>query len=168
MDWYDAHCWQCGATAQPVSVLQLVPGGDMDGIKLDSALAFPTGLKQALTDWRTDFPTTLIDDRPVQVVQAMAGASHVKLFFDKETGLLTRVVRFSKTIVGQVPAQVDYSDYRDVGGVKMPFQWRLTWVDGQSIYSLDTVQPNVAIDPAKFAKPVAPEKPVVAPAKTIR
>ena len=165
---YDGmNAWIMGPD-KPVSVLQLVPGGDMDGIKLDSALAFPAGLKQALTDWRTGFPTTLIDDRPVQVVQAIAGASRVKLFFDKETGLLTRVVRFSKTIVGQVPAQVDYSDYRDVGGVKIPFQWRLTWVDGQSIYTLDTVQPNVAIDPAKFAKPVAPEKPVVAPAKTIR
>jgi outer membrane lipoprotein-sorting protein len=165
---YDGmNAWIMGPD-KPVSVLQLVPGGDLDGIKLDSALAFPAGLKQALTDWRTGFPTTLINDRSVQVVQAMAGGSRVKLFFDKETGLLTRVVRYSKTIVGQVPAQVDYSDYREVAGVKMPFQWRLTWVDGQSTYTLDSVQPNVAIDPARFSKPVAPEKPVVAPAKVVR
>ena len=165
---YDGmNAWIMGPD-KPVSVLQLVPGGDLDGIKLDSALAFPAGLKQALTDWRTGFPTTLINERPVQVVQAMAGGSRVKLFFDKETGLLTRVVRFSKTIVGQVPAQIDYSDYREVAGVKMPFQWRLTWVDGQSTYILDTVQPNIAIDPARFGKPIAPEKPVVAPAKVVR
>ena len=162
---YDGHnAWIMGPD-KPVSVLQLVPGGDLDGVKLDSTLAFPGGLKQALTNWRTGFPTTSIDDRPVQVVQAMAGGSRVKLFFDKETGLLSRVVRYSKTIVGPVPVQIDYSDYREVAGVKIPFQWRLTWTDGQSMFSLDDVKANVAIDPAKFAKPVAAAKPVVAPAK---
>ena len=63
---YDGrNAWIVGPD-KPVSVLQLVPGGDLDGIKLDSDLAFPGGLKQALTDWRTGFPTTVIDDRPVQ------------------------------------------------------------------------------------------------------
>jgi hypothetical protein len=161
------NAWIVGPD-RPVSVLQLAPGGDLDGIKLDSDLAFPGGLKQALTDWRTGFPATTINDRSVEVVQAMAGGSRVKLFFDKETGLLTRVVRYSKTIVGSVPIQIDYSEYREVAGVKMPFEWRLTWTDGQSTYILDDVQPNVAIDPAKFAKPLAPAAPVVAPAKVAR
>jgi len=162
---YDGrNAWIVGPD-KPVSVLQLVPGGDLDGVKLDSNLAFPGGLKQALTDRRTGFPTTAIDDRPVQVVQAMAGGTRVKLFFDKETGLLSRVVRYSKTIIGPVPVQIDYSEYREVAGVKIPFQWRLTWTDGQSMFKLDDVKPNVAIDPRKFAKPPAAAKPVVAPAK---
>ena len=130
----------------------------MDGVKLDSDLAFPAGLKQALTGWRTGFPATFINDRPVQVVQAMAGGTRVKLFFDQQTGLLTRVVRYSQTIVGPVPIQIDYSDYREVAGVKMPFEWRLTWTDGQSTYILSEVQPNAAIDPARFAQPVAPAR----------
>ena len=162
---YDGrNAWIVGPD-KPVSVLQLVPGGDLDGVKLDADLAFPGRLKQALTGLRVGFPTTTIDDREVQVVQATAGGSRVKLFFDKQTGLLTRVVRYSKTMVGPVPTQIDYSDYREVAGVKMPFQWRLTWTDGQSMYSLNEVQPNVAIDPAKFAKPAAAAAPVVAPAK---
>jgi outer membrane lipoprotein-sorting protein len=162
---YDGrNAWIMGPD-KPVSVLQLVPGGDLDGVKLDADLAFPGRLKQALTGLRVGFPTTTIDDREVEVVQATAGGSRVKLFFDKQTGLLTRVVRYSKTMVGPVPTQIDYSDYREVAGVKMPFQWRLTWTDGQSMYSLNEVQPNVAIDPAKFAKPAAAAAPVVAPAK---
>ena len=162
---YDGrNAWIVGPD-KPVSVLQLVPGGDLDGIKLDSDLAFPSKLKQALTDWRTGFPTTTIDDREVEVVQAMAGGSRVKLFFDKETGLLSRVVRYSKTIVGSVPVQMDYSDYREVAAVKIPFQWRVTWTDGQSTYILNDVQSNVAIDQAKFAKPAAPAAPVVAPVR---
>jgi len=162
---YDGrNAWIVGPD-KPVSVLQLVPGGDFDGVKLDSILAFPGGLKQALTAWRTGFPTTAIDDRPVQVVQAMLGGTRVKLFFDKETGLLTRAVRYSKTIVGPVPVEIDFSDYRAVAGVKLPFQWRLTWTSGQSTYILDDVKPNVAIDSAKFGRPAAAAKPVVAPAK---
>ena len=162
---YDGrNAWIMGPD-KPVSVLQLVPGGDMDGVKLDADLAFPGGLKQALTGLRAGFPTTVINDREVQVVQATAGGSRVKLFFDKQTGLLTRVLRYSKTMVGSVPIEIDYSDYREIAGVKMPFQWRLTWTDGQSMFTLDEVQPNVAIDPAKFARPAAAAAPVVAPAK---
>src|SRR5262249_38371001 len=84
---------------KPMAVLQLVPGGDFDGIKLDSALAFPATWKQALTDLRTGFPTTALNDKPVDIVQARIGESRVKLFFDSGTGLLTRVTRLSHTVV---------------------------------------------------------------------
>jgi hypothetical protein len=141
---------------KPVPVLELAPSGELDGIKLDSALLFPASLKQALTGWRTGFPATSINDRPVRVVQAMAGGTRVKLFFDQQTGLLTRVVTLTPTKVGPVPAQIDYSDYREVAGVKMPFEWRQTWTDGQSTYTLTEIQANVAIDPARFARPAPP------------
>jgi outer membrane lipoprotein-sorting protein len=65
-------------------------------------------------------------------------------------------VHFTNTLVGQITTQVDYSDYHTVSGVKMPFQWTVTWVDGQSTTKLSDVQANVAVDPAKFAKPNAP------------
>jgi len=160
---YDGRtAWIMGPD-KPMSVLQLVPGGDFDGVKLDSALAFPNKLKTALTNLRAGFPAVTIDDRPMQVIQGMIGESRVKLFFDQKTGLLARMFRYSKTVVGPVPVQVDYSDYREVAGVKLPFTWKNTWTDGQSTYALDEIKPNVAIDPSKFAKPVPPAKPVVKP-----
>ncbi len=148
---------------KPMSVLELVPGGDLDGVKLDAALAFPGTLKKTLTDIKTGFPATLIDDRPVSVIQGMIGGSKVKLYFDKETGLLTRMYRLSHTVIGSVPVQIDYSDYHEVAGVKIPFQWKNTWTDGQSSYIFEAMTPNVAIDAAKFARPVPPAKPVVKP-----
>lgn len=158
-----ANAWLEGPD-KPVSVLELVPGsGDWEGVKLDATLAFPGKLKATLTDWRTGFPTTLIDDKPVNVIQGKIGGTRVKFFFDKGTGLLSRVVRYSNTVVGPVPVEIDYSDYRDVAGVKIPFQWKLTWTDGQSSYAMDEIEPNVAIDAAKFGKPAANAKPVVAP-----
>ncbi|MEQ1948609.1 MAG: photosynthetic reaction center cytochrome c subunit family protein [Bryobacteraceae bacterium] len=162
---YDGrNAWIAGPD-KPVGVLQLVPGGDLDGAKLESVLAFPAKLKGALTDLRTGFPTTLLNDKAVNIVQGKIGNSRVKLFFDAQTGFLTRVYRQSHTAIGSVPVQIEFADYRDVAGVKIPFEWKLTWTDGQSQYNMDEIQANVAIDAAKFNKPVPPAKPVVAPLK---
>jgi outer membrane lipoprotein-sorting protein len=67
-------------------------------------------------------------------------------------------VRYTDTAVGIIPAQTDYSDYREVAGVKMPFHWVVTWTDGQATVELSEVQPDVAMDASKFAKP-APAPP---------
>jgi hypothetical protein len=66
-----------------------------------------------------------------------------------------RQARFIDTMVGFVPLQVDYSDYRAVSGVKMPFKWTVTWVDGQSTTELTDVQANAAVPAAKFMKTAA-------------
>ena len=103
-----------------------------------------------------------IEDKDVVVVQGIAngGRSSVKLYFDKQSGLLVRQVSFADTIIGRVPIQVDYSDYRDVAGagVKLPFHVITTWTDGRSDVLLTSAQTNVAIDAAKFNQP-QPSKP---------
>jgi hypothetical protein len=145
-------------TLAPVRLLQLV-GPDLAGARLDAQLAFPAAIKQSLTGWRVNFPATTIDDRPVQVVQGLAAdGTRVKLFFDKASALLVRQTRYAPTAVGTVPTHVVYSDYRELPGlgVKMPFAWQVTWVDGQSTIKLTSVEPNVAIDAARFAKPTSP------------
>jgi hypothetical protein len=129
-------------------------GGNLDGAKVDADLSFPGRIKQALTNWRAGFPEVSIDDHDVQVIQGTSGGkSLVKLYFDKKSGLLVRQVRYADTVVGLNPTQVDYSDYRDVSGVKLPFRWTVTWTDGLSIFEMKEVQPNVPIDPSKFSKP---------------
>ena len=128
-------------------------GGDLEGAKLDASLFFPGQIKNSLTKWLAGFPETSIDGHDIQVIQGTIGKSVVKLYFDKQSGLLVRQLRYASTAVGLNPTQVDYSDYRDVSGVKVPFHWTLSWTDGQSMFDLNSVQPNVAIDGEKFAKP---------------
>jgi len=150
---FDGRAGWIASPDKPVALITLA-GEDLDGVKLDAVLSFPTGIKQALTGWRAGFPAATINERAVLIVQGTAaGKSRVKLFFDKESGLLVRVLRYTDTAVGIIPAQTDYSDYRDVAGVKMPFHWVATWTDGQSTVDLSEVQANVAIDAAKFARP---------------
>jgi outer membrane lipoprotein-sorting protein len=151
---FDGRSGWIAAPNNPVKLLPMLPGAELDAGKLDADLCFPGGIKQALTQWRIGFPVTTIDDHPVNVVQGMgAGGSRFKLYFDVETGLLARQVRYEDTPIGMVPSQVDYSDYRDVVGVKMPFNVVITWTDGQSKILFNEIQPNAAIDAAKFAKP---------------
>ena len=152
---FDGRAGWIAAADKPVPLLTLT-GKELDGLKLDADLSFPAGIKQALGQWRTGFATTVIDDRPVQMIQGTgAGGSRIKLFFDKQSGLLVRVVRYTVTIVGVVPTQTDYSDYREVAGVKLPFHIVVTWTDGQTTTELSAVQPNVPLDAAKFAKPAS-------------
>jgi hypothetical protein len=63
------------------------------------------------------------------------------------------MVMFTTTALGLNPREIDYSDYREVAGVKVPFKWTAVWTDGRSEFEMTDVKPNVAIDPAKFAKP---------------
>jgi photosynthetic reaction center cytochrome c subunit len=157
---YDGRAGWLAAPLRPVAVVPLT-GGDLDGARLDAALAFPARVKQALDHWRVGRPST-IGDRRVQVVQGTsAGGSLATLYFDPETGLLVRMRRYANSPAGRIPTQFDYSDYREVAGVKMPFRWTMTWLDGRENVELTEVQPNVAIDAAKFAKPPAPVQPTI-------
>ena len=149
---FDGRAAWIAAPLAPVPVMART-GGELAGARLDAELSFPARIKQALTQWRVGRPT-VINDRRAQVLQG-AGAEGVlaTLYFDDETGLLVRLLRYANSAVGRVPTQIDYSDYREVSGVKMPFKWTFAWLDGRDIFELTDVQPNVAIDAAKFAKP---------------
>jgi photosynthetic reaction center cytochrome c subunit len=137
--------------------LMMLTGGNLEGAKLDAILSFPAQIKQAFNTWRVG--ATGIDDREVRVVQGTNPRQPpVNFYFDAESGLLVRVVRFMDTAVGRVPTQIDYSDYREVAGVKMPFKWIVTWTNGQATTELTEVQPNIAIDAARLARP-APAAP---------
>jgi photosynthetic reaction center cytochrome c subunit len=154
---YDGRAGWIAAPHRPVPVLALT-GGDLDGVKLEAEVFFPARIKQALVNWRVGFPTE-IDDRPVQVVQGTSlGGALATLYFDRESGLLVRLLHYADSPVGRMPTQVDYADYRDVSGVKLPFRWKVTWLDGVETVELTDLQPNVPIDAARFARPAASAK----------
>ena len=67
--------------------------------------------------------------------------------------MLMRAVRFTPTMIGTVQNQIDYEEYKDVAGVKVPVKWTVTWTSGQTHIALTDVQPNVAIAAARFGQP---------------
>lgn len=142
-----------GWVAEPWRPMPLMPltGGNLTGARLEAFVTFPAGLQKAFTNWQVS--NAVIDNKAVQVLQGSnAGELPVNFYFDA-AGLLTRTVRWSRTAAGIVPTQVDFSDYRDVAGVKIPFLMVMTWTDGQNTYRFSDVQANVAIPATRFTRP---------------
>jgi hypothetical protein len=147
------------APLRPVDVLTLA-GQELAGAKIDAMLFFPAQVKAIAPRWRVGTPTT-IDDQDVDVVQGnTSDGIIVSLYFDQKTGLLTRSIRYTDSPVGKLPVQVDYADYRDVNGVKMPFKYTQTGLDGRDTFELTQIRANVNVEASRFNKPapVAPPK----------
>jgi|KBSSwiStaDraftv2_1062776.scaffolds.fasta_scaffold13672_6 photosynthetic reaction center cytochrome c subunit len=149
---YDGRSGWLASNVTPVPVMTLT-GGELDGARLDAELMFPGRIKQVLTQWRAALPMTL-NGRSVNVLQGTGKEMTATLYFDAQTGLLTRVVRYANSAMGRVPTQIDLDDYREVAGVKVPYKWSFAWTSGRDLYELTEVQANVAVDAAKFSKPL--------------
>jgi len=144
--------WFAGPDA-PVP-LETLTSGVLDAARLEALVAFPAGIKQAYSQWKVG--GTIIDDKDVTIVQGSnpnSGLLPVNFYFDTTTGLLVRVVRWNETPVGPNPTQIDYDDYRDVAGIRMPFTWTVSLTYMQMTITLDALQPNVPVDASRFARP---------------
>jgi hypothetical protein len=146
----------------PLTVIEEYPwtGAELEGAKLDAEMAFPGHIKDYLTNWRVSYPTT-VSGREVNVMQGTGAAGLVASFyFDKETGMLLRITRYAASALGRVPMQIDYAEYRPVAGVMLPSKWSFSWLSGRDEFTITDVQPNVAIDAARFARPAIVSRPV--------
>jgi photosynthetic reaction center cytochrome c subunit len=147
--------WMAGPFT-PLPLLTL-SAGNLDRARLEAMLWFPSGIRQAFSEWRVG--RAVLGDQEVMVVQGIdAGEPVVNLSFD-ESGLLVRLVRWTQTPVGAVPTQIDYADYREVAGVQVPFRRTVTQTYMQTSIELSEVQPNVEVDAARFAKPAPAPRP---------
>ncbi|MEO5742217.1 MAG: photosynthetic reaction center cytochrome c subunit family protein [Vicinamibacterales bacterium] len=154
-----------GWVSAPLAVVPeyALGGSELDGARLDAQLSFPAQIKTALSQLRVGPPDN-IEGRDVHVVQGNGARGLVAtLYFDKESGLLVRMLRLGSSPIGRAPTQVDFADYREVAGagIKMPFRWTFGWLDGRDSFELKEIRINVPIDPGVFARPA----PVVGQAK---
>jgi len=149
--------WLAAPTEIKPDPVIVLTGGNLEGTALEAELSFPGQIKQSLTNWIVG-PLTSIGDRQARIVQGKrASGTPIKLYFDEESGLLVRMIRYSsQSPVGRVPTQIDFEDYREVSGIKFPFKWTSTWTDGRTLYQIKNVQVNPTIPASRFAKPSPP------------
>ena len=149
----DGHIGWLASNDRPA---QEMSEADASVFKLDADFRLATDLKQIFTQLRVGRPDKVADKEVNQLIGVRQGQPPVRLFFDAQSGLLVRMVRYTETPLGRNPTQVDYADYRDSGGVKIPYQWTVARPAGRFTIKVDQVQDNVPIDDAKFAKPATP------------
>jgi hypothetical protein len=122
--------------------------------KLDATAMFPSHLPGMFSELKLQPYPERVGDSATTVVWATAkGQPPVKLYFDPQSGLLVRMVHYTGTALGLNPVQVDYADYREVGGVKVSYRRTIARPNGAFTIQLDTVQDNAPIDAMRFEKP---------------
>ena len=92
--------------------------------------------------------------REAYVVGATASNnSREKLYFDAATGLLIRQFVTFRTAMGVIPEVTDFDDYRDAGGLKLPFTISWSRAPFTATQRFSEIKINVAINDAKFERP---------------
>jgi photosynthetic reaction center cytochrome c subunit len=153
---YNGHEGWLTAPGRPG--LREMHGADLDGAAMDADLHLATHLKQMFTETRVEAGEKIGDHETYLVIGQRENNTPVKLYFDQQSGLLLRLVRFGETALGRLPTQIDYSDYRLADGVQVPFRWTLARANGRFTIQVSEMQQNVPVDDAKFVKPPpAPE-----------
>jgi photosynthetic reaction center cytochrome c subunit len=159
---FDGHEGWLGVPGRPTRDMH---GPDIDAAAMDADLHFPAHLKDMFSKVEVR-GLEKIDDRDAYlVVGQREGKTPLRLYFDEQSGLLVRLIRFGETPLGRLPTQIDYADYREAEDVRIPFRWTLARPGGRFTIQVSDVKQNVPIDDAKFAKPPAPPAEQKAPAK---
>jgi len=123
--------------------------------RVDAQLYFPARVRELFKEFHVLPGETIAGHETYLVAAKGLGLPPVRLYFDRQSGLLLRQVRYAETPLGRNPTQIDYADYRDAGGgVKIPYQWTLTRTSGTFTIRANSVQQNVPIDPAIFIMPL--------------
>ena len=115
-------------------------------------------LKEQFTSMRARGTQKIGDRTAYVVIGTTADNRQERLFFDTVTGLLLRRITYMTTMLGVIPDQIDFEDYRDVDGVKYPFTIRLSTIEVGNPVSTRTfseMKLNATVDEGKFNPPAA-------------
>jgi photosynthetic reaction center cytochrome c subunit len=146
---------QSGWFALPGRAPREIEGADLESLRMDADLEFPLHIREFYPELHVEYPETVLGAEAYALYAERNGQTAAKFYFDEQSGLLVRVVRYAESALGPQPTQVDYADYRSVGRVKIPFRRMLAEPGGRSVEQIEEVQDNVPIDDATFAKPVS-------------
>ena len=141
-----------GGTDRPMRNLE---GSDLEAAQADADLQFALHIREMFPDLRLEYPELVNGRAAYVVVGARERQPSWKFFFDTQSGLLARLLRYAESPLGLDPTQIDYGDYRVVDGVRIPFSATIARAGSRSTIQVETVQQNVSIDDDKFLKPVA-------------
>jgi hypothetical protein len=131
---------------------------ELGALKLDAIILRNVDLKPQYARAQALPFTQKIDGREMNVVRAQLpnNQGQETLYFDFLSGLLARRVVVLRTAMGGIPQQTDYSDYRDVSGVKIAFVAKVATADNIQTRTITEATLNAPIDERQFAIPAEP------------
>jgi tetratricopeptide (TPR) repeat protein len=142
-----------GWVSVPGRPIRDISGSGLDAARMDADLQFALHIRQKFPDLLVEYPETIGGHEAYVVTGDREGQSPWRLYFDGQSGLLLRIVRYDESPLGLDPTQIDYGDYRRVDGVQVPFTWTIARAGSRSMIQISEIRQNISIDDAKFLKP---------------
>ena len=133
--------------------VHMMSGADNESARIDADLYFAGHVKTLYQKFSVDAGGKIDGHDTYLVVGHGEGKPPLRLYLDKESGLLLRLIRYAETPLGRNPTQIDYTDYRDANGVKTPFRWTLARPGNRFMIQVEQLQQNVPVDDARFIAP---------------
>jgi hypothetical protein len=146
---------QAGWSIFPGRPLRPMTPADMDSSRMDADLHFALDLGKTFPELKTGKDAQIGGQDRTLVSAQRQELPPVELYFDGQSGLLVRMVRYAQSALGRNPTQIDYSDYRDVSGVKLPFHWTSATPTGRFTIQLQSAEANVPIPAKVFERPAS-------------
>lgn len=150
---YTAFDGKAGWMGNPGRPAREMSPAESAASSLDADFALGLHLKELYPQLRRVRPEAINGIECNVLMGTAPGKPMVRLYFEKSSGLLLRMVRLADTPMGRMPTQIDYADYRATGGAMTPWRWTLSRPTGRFTIQISEAQANVPIDDAKFAKP---------------
>jgi photosynthetic reaction center cytochrome c subunit len=151
---FDGHAGWQSINSHPPRV-RLSTAAEAAAARIDADFYFPLHLKQLFTEFGVAPGEDIAGQKTYRLTGRTEGQPPLRLYFDQQSGLLLRLVRYLESPLGRLPTQVDYADYRQADGVKIPFRWTLSRPGNRFTIQVDQVEQNVPVDDAKFNPPPA-------------
>jgi len=127
--------------------------------RIDAQLYFPARIRELYQEFKVQ-PGEIVDGHATYLVHAQGhDMPPLRLYFDQQTGLLLRLIRYAQTPLGRNPTQIDYFDYREIDDIKVPYKWMLTRTSGTFTVRISSIQQNVPINEKLFTMPPAAPAP---------
>jgi outer membrane lipoprotein-sorting protein len=149
---------QRGWMSVPGRPAHMMFASENDSARLDADLYFPVHVKTLYSKFTVKSGEN-IDSHDTYLVEGYEeGRPPLRLYFDTQTGLLLRLVRYAQSPLGLNPTQIDYADYREADGVKVPFRWTISRPGNRFTIQVEEMKQNVPVDDSKFIAPPPPER----------
>jgi len=147
---------QRGWLSVPGRPAHMMSASENNSARLDADLHFPVHVKTLYPKFKVDNGEKIDGHDTYLVMGYEEGRPPLRLYFDTQTGLLLRLVRYAQSPLGLNPTQIDYADYREADGVKVPFRWTISRPGNHFTIQVEELKQNVPVDDSKFVAPPPP------------
>lgn len=144
---------QSGWQKSPTGAVRDMPRADIEGARLDADLQFPINVKKTFQELKVIRTEKISEHDAILLFARNPSGPPLELYFDRQTGLLLRQLRFGSSPLGLNPTQIDYGDYKAFDGVQVPLHVVITRPNRTLDIHLVQVTQNATVDDAKFARP---------------